>query len=103
MHTQKNMVTINKRRYFFLGVVPSKTPFGLHSVIMGHYFSGAHYIRGGPSEIPFQIIQVIEERGGRVLVNAHVSEILMSDKGRAIGQSEKGEKTHTYFDVILYL
>ncbi|XP_022341666.2 all-trans-retinol 13,14-reductase-like [Crassostrea virginica] len=74
------------------GVVPSKTPFGLHSVIMGHYFSGAHYIRGGPSEIPFQIIQVIEERGGRVLVNAHVSEILMSDKGRAIGvKLRKGE------------
>ncbi|XP_052715763.1 all-trans-retinol 13,14-reductase-like [Crassostrea angulata] len=67
------------------GVVPSKTPFGLHSVILGHYFSGAHYIRGGPSELAFQMIQVIEEKDGRVLVNAPVSEILMSEKGRAVG------------------
>ncbi|XP_062601490.1 all-trans-retinol 13,14-reductase-like [Saccostrea cucullata] len=67
------------------GVIPSKTPFGLHSVIMGHYFTGAHYIRGGPSELAFQMIQVIEERNGRVLVNAPVSQIIMSDKGRAIG------------------
>jgi phytoene dehydrogenase-like protein len=66
-------------------VLPSKAPFGLHSVILGHYFSGAYYIRGGPSEIPFQMIQAIEEREGRVLVNAPVSEILMSEKGRAIG------------------
>lgn len=72
---------------FSSGVVPSKTPFGLHSVILGHYFSGAHYIRGGPSELAFQMIQVIEEKDGRVLVNAPVSEILMSDKGRAVGQS----------------
>lgn len=66
-------------------MLPSKAPFGLHSVILGHYFSGAYYIRGGPSEIAFQMIQVIEESGGRVLVNAPVSEILMSEKGRAIG------------------
>uniref|UniRef100_K1Q2K9 Putative all-trans-retinol 13,14-reductase n=1 Tax=Magallana gigas TaxID=29159 RepID=K1Q2K9_MAGGI len=75
------------------GVVPSKTPFGLHSVILGHYFSGAHYIRGGPSELAFQMIQVIEEKDGRVLVNAPVSEILMSEKGRAVGQSWRGQCT----------
>lgn len=78
---------------FSSGVVPSKTPFGLHSVILGHYFSGAHYIRGGPSELAFQMIQVIEEKDGRVLVNAPVSEILMSEKGRAVGQSWRGQCT----------
>lgn len=85
---------IIKLLYLFLsGVVPSKTPFGLHSVILGHYFSGAHYIRGGPSELAFQMIQVIEEKDGRVLVNAPVSEILMSEKGRAVGQSWRGQCT----------
>lgn len=52
---------------------------------MRHYFSGAYYIRGGPSEVPFQMVQVIEELGGRVLVNAPVSEIIMNS-GRAVGR-----------------
>lgn len=89
---------------FSSGVVPSKTPFGLHSVILGHYFSGAHYIRGGPSELAFQMIQVIEEKDGRVLVNAPVSEILMSEKGRAVGQSWRGQCTFVILRhaVIIY-
>lgn len=52
---------------------------------MRHYFSGAYYIRGGPSEVPFQMVQVIEELGGKVLVNAPVSEIIMNS-GRAVGR-----------------
>ncbi|XP_061166584.1 all-trans-retinol 13,14-reductase-like [Saccostrea echinata] len=73
------------------GVVPSKTSFGLHSTVMRHYFHGAHYIRGGPSEIPFQMVQVIEDLGGKVLVNAPVSEIIVNS-GRAVGvKVKKGE------------
>eukprot|EP00105_Crassostrea_gigas_P002156 XP_011414585.1 PREDICTED: putative all-trans-retinol 13,14-reductase [Crassostrea gigas] len=73
------------------GVVPSRCPFGLHTIVMRHYFSGAYYIRGGPSEVPFQMVQVIEELGGRVLVNAPVSEIIMNS-GRAVGvKVQKGD------------
>lgn len=91
--TSTQWIIIKLPYLFSSGVVPSKTPFGLHSVILGHYFSGAHYIRGGPSELAFQMIQVIEEKDGRVLVNAPVSEILMSEKGRAVGQSWRGQCT----------
>lgn len=91
--TSTQWIIIKLLYLFSSGVVPSKTPFGLHSVILGHYFSGAHYIRGGPSELAFQMIQVIEEKDGRVLVNAPVSEILMSEKGRAVGQSWRGQCT----------
>ncbi|XP_048757507.2 all-trans-retinol 13,14-reductase-like [Ostrea edulis] len=73
------------------GVVPSKAPFGLHSTVLRHYFSGAYYIRGGPSEIPYQMVQVIEELEGKVLVNAPVSKIIMNS-GRAVGvKVQKGE------------
>ncbi|XP_022341649.2 all-trans-retinol 13,14-reductase-like [Crassostrea virginica] len=73
------------------GVVPSRCPFGLHSIVMRHYFPGAFYIRGGPSELPFHMVQVIEESGGKVLVNAPVSKIVMSS-GRAVGvQVQKGD------------
>ncbi|KAK3084149.1 hypothetical protein FSP39_009012 [Pinctada imbricata] len=73
------------------GVLPTKASFGLHSMLMNHYFEGAYYIRGGPTEIVLQMIPVIENYGGRVLVNAPVSEILMS-AGRAVGvKLRKGE------------
>ena len=39
---------------------------------------------GGPSEIPFRIIPVIERSGGRVLVRAEVNRILV-ENGRAVG------------------
>ena len=39
---------------------------------------------GGPSEIPYRIISVIERNGGCVMVNANVKEILI-ENGRATG------------------
>ena len=39
---------------------------------------------GGPSEIPYRIISVIEKNGGCVMVNANVKEILL-ENGQAVG------------------
>ena len=54
---------------------------------MSHYSKGAYYPLGGPSEIAFQIIPIIERYGGRVLVDAPVTQILVDEKGRANGMS----------------
>ncbi|XP_060078415.1 all-trans-retinol 13,14-reductase-like [Ylistrum balloti] len=71
------------------GVAPSKSPFGLQATLLNHYMGGAFYIRGGPSEIALHAIPVIEKSGGRVLVNARVNKIILSDKGRAVGVEVK--------------
>ncbi|XP_070205983.1 all-trans-retinol 13,14-reductase-like [Littorina saxatilis] len=67
------------------GVFPNEVPFILHALLIRHYWNGAFYPIGGPSEIAFHMINVIERNGGRVLVQAPVTSILCDDKGTAIG------------------
>ncbi|XP_076452780.1 all-trans-retinol 13,14-reductase-like [Babylonia areolata] len=67
------------------GVFPENVPFILHAILIHHYRNGAYYPVGGPSEIAYQMTHIIERHGGRVLMQAPVSEILCSEKGAAIG------------------
>jgi all-trans-retinol 13,14-reductase len=67
------------------GSSPTNASFILHCMLVNSYLYGAYYPRGGASEIAFHIIPVIEKAGGRVLVRAPVSEILIDDSGKAAG------------------
>ncbi|XP_063448836.1 all-trans-retinol 13,14-reductase-like isoform X1 [Mytilus trossulus] len=67
------------------GVVPSESSLLLHAALFNHYSEGAYYIRGGSSEIPYQIVQRLEALGGKVLVKAPVQKILTNDQGHAVG------------------
>lgn len=53
---------------------------------MHHYKRGAYYPKGGASEIPFHITNIIQKFGGRVLVRAPVNGILVDSKGAAYGE-----------------
>jgi len=59
-----------------------------------HYLrEGAFYPVGGPLAITRGMIPVIERAGGRVLVRAKVSEIIVSERGCAMGvKIQKGKK-----------
>lgn len=60
----------------------------MHSILANHYLYGASYPRGGASEIAFHIIPVIEKVGGKVLVRANVSKILVDEgSGKVQGKS----------------
>ena len=48
------------------------------------FIKGSFFPVGGPSEIPYRIISVIEKNGGCVMVNANVKEILI-ENGRTTG------------------
>ena len=60
-----------------------------YSVAMSHLMSGAYYPRGGPSEIPFQLIPIIERYGGRVMTGARVTNILLDDTGKVNGTTNR--------------
>ena len=68
------------------GVLPKDVPFFLHALLVYHYWDGAYYPVGGPSEIAYQMVHTIEHLGGRVLVQAAVTDILCDDSGRAVGE-----------------
>ncbi|GFS02439.1 all-trans-retinol 13,14-reductase [Elysia marginata] len=67
------------------GVFPNEVPFILHALVVKHYVGGAWYPAGGTSEIAFHMVQSIQNLGGRVLVQAPVTEIVCNSKGRAVG------------------
>ena len=58
----------------------------MHALLINHFVYGAFYPQGGASEIAFHIIPTIEKSGGRVLVRAPVSDILLDSEGKAVGK-----------------
>lgn len=66
------------------GLVPAKSSFFIHSMVVAHYFRGAAYPIGGSSRIAETILPTIEAAGGEVLTNAEVDEIIIRD-GKAVG------------------
>ena len=78
--------------FFFLpsvGTVPGEGSFAMHAILANHYLFGASYPRGGASEIAFHIIPVIEKAGGKVLVRATVSKILVDENsGKVKGKAQ---------------
>lgn len=60
------------------GLPPGQSSFGIHAMIAGHYLrKGALYPLGGGSSIAAAAKKVIERSGGRVMVRAEVSEIVV--------------------------
>jgi len=66
------------------GLVPSKSSFFIHSMVVAHYFRGAAYPVGGSGRIAETILPVIESAGGEVVTNAEVTEILIENE-QAVG------------------
>ncbi|MGB8699128.1 MAG: NAD(P)/FAD-dependent oxidoreductase [Thermosynechococcaceae cyanobacterium] len=66
------------------GLPPSQSCFGIHGVIVTHYFHGGWYPVGGAKAIAQSIIPVIEQAGGAVLAQRRVTEILL-ESGVAVG------------------
>ncbi|XP_069178023.1 all-trans-retinol 13,14-reductase-like [Procambarus clarkii] len=68
---------------------PSMTGFPVLMYLYKHFSEGSSYPVGGASEIPFNIIPVIEAAGGKVLVRARVTKIIIDGKGQACGVEVK--------------
>ncbi|MEM8810126.1 MAG: NAD(P)/FAD-dependent oxidoreductase, partial [Cyanobacteria bacterium P01_G01_bin.38] len=66
------------------GLPPSQSCFGIHGVIVTHYFEGGWYPVGGAQAIAKTMLPVIEQAGGVVLTQRRVTEILIND-GTAVG------------------
>ena len=86
---------MNHKVYFCLfisilpsGTVPKDASFGMQAILTNHFMFGGYYPVGGSSQIAFHIIPTIEAAGGRVLVRAPVTNILMDKhEGEAVGVS----------------
>ena len=59
------------------GLPPGQSSFGIHAIIASHYLEGASYPVGGASAISAAISPLIEDKGGKILVNAEVKQLLL--------------------------
>ncbi len=66
------------------GLPPSRSSFGIHSLIVRHYLRGGWYPAGGGSRIAETVIATLERAGGTLLTKQRVEEILV-ERGRAVG------------------
>ena len=69
-----------------LGTQPRESSLMMQLLLMYHYIWGGYYPIGGASEIAHSIIPVIEKSGGKVLVRANVTKILIDGSGSAKGK-----------------
>ena len=75
------------------GPPPSEQSFFIHASILNHFIEGGYYPLCGCGVIAKNIIPIIEEAGGRVLVRAPVEQIIIED-GEACGVIVKGNKIY---------
>jgi all-trans-retinol 13,14-reductase len=63
------------------GGPPNEASFAIHAVVTRDYFNGAYYPIGGPGVFAETLGQTIAGAGGRVQVNAKVTEFICEDEG----------------------
>lgn len=66
---------------------PNDSSILINALLLHHYKRGAYFPKGGASEIPFHIIRTIQKYGGKCLVRAPVSQILVNEQGSAYGKN----------------
>jgi all-trans-retinol 13,14-reductase len=63
---------------------------------------GGYYPVGGASEIAFNMIPIIEQSGGKVLVRADVTQILCNKENKAHGiVVKKGSEEYNFFAPLI--
>ncbi len=88
------------------GLLPSEATFAIHAATLNHYFEGAYYPLGGSKEISETMILPVIKKGGMVLTNHSVEEIIV-ENGKAVGVKSNeiriGEKIQRnyYSDIII--
>jgi len=100
----KDLQTVLAYNFGDYGTMPGEGSFAMHAILANHYLFGASYPRGGASEIAFHIIPVIEKAGGKVLVRAPVSKILVdenSGKVKGVRVEKGGSEVDIHAPVVI--
>ena len=88
----QDLIGVLTGQYGDYGLTPKQSSFAIHASVVNHYLYGAYYPVGGSGMIAETIAPVIKKSGGKIVVNAKVSEILIH-KNRAIGvKLENGDQ-----------
>jgi len=65
------------------GLPPSRMPAVLHAGVVGHYFGGGYFPKGGGFAIPRAFLKALRRAGGELRLRALVEKILLEGRGRS--------------------
>jgi prolycopene isomerase len=69
----------------YIGLVPSQVSAFMYAMMWNSYhFGGCFYVKGGGQALSDAFVDIIEENGGKVLLNTEVKQIL-TEGGRTVG------------------
>lgn len=77
------------------GLPPKLSAFGIHSMIASHYIHGGWYPVGSSKTIADSIIEIVESKGGAMLVNQFVDKLIV-ENGKAIGVEVKEKQGNDF-------
>lgn len=80
----KKLKAILTAQFGDFGLTPAESSFAMHAAVARHYLEGGFYPKGGSAIFFEKIAPVIIKGGGKILVRAEVSEIIVKN-GKAIG------------------
>jgi all-trans-retinol 13,14-reductase len=80
----RELIGVLTAQYGNYGLPPGRSSFAAHALCVAHYLGGAWYPVGGASAIARGIEPVITAKGGALVTNAEVEQVLVRD-GRAAG------------------
>ncbi|TYA74279.1 phytoene desaturase family protein [Seonamhaeicola marinus] len=66
------------------GLSPKHSSFGAHAMVVSHFMDGGYYPIGGASQISNTVIDVLNDLGSKVFINADVQEIITKNN-RVVG------------------
>jgi len=78
------LAAVLSARWGDYGIPPDRSPFAVHAMVMGSYFTGAYYPVGGPARFAEALGETIRAAGGELRAQAPVQEIRV-EAGRARG------------------
>lgn len=73
----QKLIGLLTAQYGDYGLPPAQSSFAIHAMVVKHYLDGAAYPVGGSGKIAEEILPVIRQSGGDVLVRAEVKEVLI--------------------------
>ncbi|MGC2459332.1 MAG: NAD(P)/FAD-dependent oxidoreductase [Gallionellaceae bacterium] len=80
----RRLAALLTARWGDYGVAPALSPFAIHALVTGSYFSGAFYPIGGPAKFSEALGETITATGGELHTRAAVAEIRV-ERGRVTG------------------
>lgn len=82
--TDRKLKSLLTSQWGNYGLPPSQSSFLIHALVVNHFINGGYYPRGGSEEIAKTIMPIIEQQGGKYLVNHEVTQLIV-ENNRAVG------------------